>query len=147
MLADPNIYFLIGGKEESINGVDHDRWIEVGWTEDLYSLIAAADIFLLPNRETYFDFVLLEVLSLGVPVVLTNVGGNNYFKKYNKIGLKYFSTIDEGVSAIHVFKNMSVQDREQAGKELADLCVSVFSVQEFARRYIQIITEIANIGE
>lgn len=147
VLADPNTYFLIGGREEPIKGIDHDRWIEVGWTTDPYSLIAAADIFVLPNRETYFDLVLLEVLSLGIPVALTNTGGNLYFKKYDKAGLKYFSTIDEGISVINEFKAMSAQDREQAGKELSDLCASEFSVQEFARRYIQIITEIANAGE
>lgn len=147
ILADPNTYFLIGGKEEPLKGIKHDRWIEVGWTSDPYSLITAADIFILPNRETYFDLVLLEVLSLGIPIALTNTGGNKYFKKYDKTGLKYFSTIKEGIAVINEFKKMSSEERKQAGQELSDLCRSEFSVKAFAGRYIQIITEIANAGE
>lgn len=147
VLSDPNTYFLIGGKEEPIKGLNHKRWIEVGWTTDPYSLVAAADVFVLPNQETYFDLVLLEVLSLGIPVVLSDTGGNKYFKKYGKAGLKYFRTIEDGVSAINEFKNMPSEERQLAGKELLDLCESEFSVREFAKRYIDIISEIANTGE
>lgn len=147
ILKEPNTYFLIGGKEEPIQGLDHDRWIEVGWTTDPYSLIQAADIFILPNRETYFDLVLLEVLSLGVPVVLTDTGGNKYFKKYKKEGLKYFNSIREGVASVQTFKNMTAQHREEVGKDLSDLCSTEFSVHEFTKRYIEIIKEIANIED
>lgn len=142
VLKDPNTYFLIGGKEEPIKGLDNDRWIEVGWTTDPYSLIAASDVFVLPNRETYFDLVLLEVLSLGIPVVLSDTGGNKFFKKYDLKGLKYFSSVDQGVEAIKCFQLMDKQIRKKAGEELAELCETEFSVKEFAHRYIQIISEI-----
>ena len=79
LLADKNVYFLIAGKEEPMTGLKNDHWIEVGWTNDPHSLIAASDVFVLPNHETYFDLILLEVLSLGVPVVMSRTGGNKYF--------------------------------------------------------------------
>lgn len=142
VLKDPNTYFLIGGKEEPIKGLNNDRWIEVGWTTDPYSLIAASDVFVLPNRETYFDLVLLEVLSLGIPVVLSDTGGNKFFKKYDLKGLKYFSSVDQGVEAIKCFQLMDKQIRKKAGEKLAELCETEFSVKEFAHRYIQIISEI-----
>ena len=143
VLEDANTYFLIGGKEEPIKGLDNERWIEVGWTTDPYSLVSASDVFVLPNKQTYFDLVLLEVLSLGIPVVLSDTGGNKFFKKYNLNGLKYFTTVAQGVAAVTDFKLMPKQDREKAGKELTDLCESEFSVKEFSNRYIQIISEIA----
>lgn len=142
VLKDPNTYFLIGGKEEPIKGLNNDRWIEVGWTTDPYSLIAASDVFVLPNRETYFDLVLLEALSLGIPVVLSDTGGNKFFKKYDLKGLKYFSSVDQGVEAIKCFQLMDKQIRKKAGEKLAELCETEFSVKEFAHRYIQIISEI-----
>lgn len=142
VLKDPNTYFLIGGKEEPIKGLNNDRWIEVGWTTDPYSLIAASDVFVLPNRETYFDLVLLEVLSIGIPVVLSDTGGNKFFKKYDLKGLKYFSSVDQGVEAIKCFQLMDKQIRKKAGEKLAELCETEFSVKEFAHRYIQIISEI-----
>ena len=120
VLKDPNTYFLIGGKEEPIKGLNNDRWIEVGWTTDPYSLIAASDVFVLPNRETYFDLVLLEVLSLGIPVVLSDTGGNKFFKKYDLKGLKYFSSVDQGVEAIKCFQLMDKQIRKKAGENSAE---------------------------
>ena len=145
VLKDTNTYFLIGGKEEPIKGLDNKRWIEVGWTTDPYSLVAASDVFVLPNKETYFDLVLLEVLSLGVPVVLSETGGNKFFKQYNLSGLKFYSTVDQAVSALTYFKLMPRQDREKVGKELEYLCESEFSVKKFANRYLQIIFEIAGM--
>ena len=40
-----NIYILVAGKEEPMKGLAHPHWIEVGWTNDPYSLINACDIF------------------------------------------------------------------------------------------------------
>lgn len=74
-----NLYFLIAGKEEPLQGLAHDRWIEVGWTNDPFSIINACDIFALPNKETYFDLILLEVMGLDKPVLLSSTGGNKYF--------------------------------------------------------------------
>ena len=50
LLADKNVYFLIAGKEEPMTGLKNDHWIEVGWTNDPHSLIAASDVFVLPNH-------------------------------------------------------------------------------------------------
>jgi glycosyltransferase involved in cell wall biosynthesis len=85
-----NIYFLIAGKEEPLKGLEEKRWIEIGWTNDPHSLINSSDIFILPNKETYFDLILLEVLALNKPVLLSDTGGNKYFKKYNNLDLYYF---------------------------------------------------------
>lgn len=88
-----NIYFLIAGKEQPIQGLDHDRWIEVGWTNDPFSIINACDIFILPNRVTFFDLILLEVMALDKPVMLSNTGGNKcFFDKH--LDLYYFEGSD-----------------------------------------------------
>lgn len=86
----PNVYFVIAGKEEPLKGIDHPNWKEIGWTNDPHSFVNASDIFILPNRQTYFDLVLLEIFCLGKPVVISNTGGNKHFKKYVNTGVKYF---------------------------------------------------------
>ena len=63
-------------------------------------------------------------------------------KKYDLKGLKYFSSVDQGVEAIKCFQLMDKQIRKKAGEKLAELCETEFSVKEFAHRYIQIISEI-----
>lgn len=146
-LKNKNVYFLIGGKEEPLEGIAHERWIEVGWTNDPYSLISASDVFILPNQETYFDLVLLEVLSLGIPVVLTYTGGNKYFKRYNMDGLKYYNTVDEGVKALSEMKNMTLDELKLAGNALSELLLKEFSVKPFTERYIDILHDIISSEE
>lgn len=90
----PNVYFLIGGKEEPLTGLNNKRWIEVGWTNKPHDLINASDLFILPNQETYFDLILLEVLSVGKTALITNTGGNKYFKKFKKSGIYFYEYND-----------------------------------------------------
>ena len=58
------------------------------------------------------------VLSLGIPVVLSDTGGNKFFKKYDLKGLKYFSSVDQGVEAIKCFQLMDKQIRKKAGVDI-----------------------------
>ena len=53
----------------------HGRWIKLGWA-DPAEVFRAADVFCLPNRQTYYDLVLLEALSSGSFVVASATGGN-----------------------------------------------------------------------
>ena len=144
MLKNQDIYFIIAGVEGPIYRLQHDRWIEVGWTNDPHSLIAASDVFVLPNHETYFDLVLLEVLSLGVPVVLSETGGNKYFKRFQSDGLLFFRTVEEAVSQIHRLRLLSEDERKELGKNVKKIYDQNFTVETFARNYIRTMIQIAN---
>lgn len=45
------------------------------WRDDVASLMAASDLFVLPSTRESFGLVILEALALGVPVIATRVGG------------------------------------------------------------------------
>lgn len=139
MLEDPNVYVLVGGREAPIKGLDHERWIEVGWTDDPHSLIGASDVFVLPNKETYFDLVLLEVISLGTPVVLTETGGNKYFHKYGCDGLIYYNTVQEAADRLRAFKEKDPNRDGALSKELIGLFNKDFTVKTFAEKYVSLI--------
>ena len=88
-----DVYFIIGGKQIPLHGLKDSRWIELGWV-DTQSLLNEVDVFLLPNKDTYFDLILLEVLRQGTPVILSRTGGNKWFEERNKNGMFFFDKDD-----------------------------------------------------
>lgn len=73
-------------------------------------------MFVLPNRETYFDLVMLEVLSLGKIVVASRTGGNKYFEKMNVNGVLLYDTIDEAVEILEEINKMDLITRNKLEK-------------------------------
>jgi len=55
-------------------GVETDV-IFLGKQDDVESLLATADLFLLPSEQEAFGLAALEAMSCGVPVIATTVGG------------------------------------------------------------------------
>lgn len=74
-----DVSFIIGGLQGPIDSLQHEQWIELGWTNKAAEIIRNADVFILPNRQTYFDLIALEVLRAGTPIIMSNTGGNKYF--------------------------------------------------------------------
>lgn len=138
-----NIYFLIAGKEEPIVGLNDERWIEIGWTNDPHSLIAASDVFILPNKETYFDLILLEVISLGIPVILSETGGNKYFKRFKTDSIQFYDEIDIAVEKVEKFRMMSREYRKKLNSEIYQIFKDNFTVEKFTNNYLDIIDEIS----
>lgn len=134
-----NLYFLIAGKENPIKGLTHSHWIEVGWTNDPHSLINASNVFLLPNKETYFDLIMLEVLSLGKIIVASRTGGNKYFKQFNTQGIKLFNNADEAVSIIEQLMNTDKSQQTQMENSNLLLYKQYFTASSFANNYIKLI--------
>lgn len=142
ILNNSNVYFLIAGKEEPLKGTRNSRWIEVGWTNDPHSIISAADVFLLPNRETYFDLIMLEVLSLGQIVVASKTGGNKFFEKFNSEGIKLYDNSNDIVHVITDLMGLESKKLEKMREQNKKLFFDEFTVDKFASRYIKIIQSI-----
>lgn len=135
-----NVYFLIAGKEEPLSGIANQRWIEVGWTNDPHSLVAASDVFVLPNRETYFDLVLLEVLSLGIPVLASKTGGNNFFVGEN--GIELFEDDVDFLKKMKMMIDLSPEILKNMGSANRTLFEKEFTREKFGTRYVELINSL-----
>jgi glycosyltransferase involved in cell wall biosynthesis len=79
----PNLRVLIAGEgplrdklEASARSMHLDTAVSfLGWREDVASLMAASDLFVLPSTRESFGLVILEALASGIPVIATRVGG------------------------------------------------------------------------
>lgn len=139
----PNFKYVICGKEEPLKGLTDDRWIEIGWTKDAYSYISASDVFVLPNKETYFDIVMLEVLSLGKIVIASNTGGNKYFAG-KSAGIMLYNSNNEMENLLLKVQKMSFDTRKKLGEMNQILFNNEFSSSTFFDNYIRILEEINN---
>jgi glycosyltransferase involved in cell wall biosynthesis len=139
LLEQENIYFLIAGKEEPMQGLKHPRWIEIGWTNDPHSLINASDIFLLPNKETYFDLVMLEILSLGTIVLASHTGGNKYFEKLQPNGVIQFLGKEDAVKKVLELKKMSQEQKMQLRNLNKKMFAKHFTAEIFTQSYLDLI--------
>ena len=145
MQKDENIYALVAGNPGPVPSPQQKRWIEVGWTNDPHSIINASDIFLLPNEETYFDMVLLEVLSLGIPIVTTNTGGNKYFGDKYEPGISLFDTDDQCENIIRRIKFMSIGELNTIKEKNQAFYNENFTPKAFAERYVKVIFYITSL--
>ena len=144
LLADKDVWFLVAGNEGPIYSLKDPRWVEVGWTNDPHSIISAADVFVLPNRETFFDLIMLEVLSLGQVVVASRTGGNKFFEKFGCEGIRLYDTPDEMVDAIQAV-HAADEGRRKAWRAASKaLYEQEFTVDVFARRYDAVMQEICS---
>lgn len=139
---NPNAFMLVAGEEWPLKGLEHPRWIEVGWTNDPHSIIAASDVFVLPNKETYFDLILLEVLSLGKIVVASNTGGNKYFKGKLDNGFCAYEGIDEAVDCLSKVCSLEAGIREDLGKKNMEFFREELSLQAFGKNYVDLYNQI-----
>lgn len=137
-----DVVFLIGGAQGTeFEPLDDPRWIEAGWVNPA-DMLQAVDIFALPNRQTYYDLVLLEVLSMGIPVVATATGGNKSVKQIaadvELCEVNYASLAEK---ILNICK-LEMAEREAKGQRLMDVYMNYFTEAHMAQRYVDTIKQI-----
>lgn len=145
LVRNNNIRFLIGGKEGPIYSPGFSNWIEVGWTDDPYSLVACSDLFVLPNKETYFDIVLLEVLSLGKNCIISRTGGNKSILSNGCNGILGF---DSTVECASIIDNISQsKSKSMVNEKILNLFSAKYSIGVFVDKYISLLEKIYEQSE
>lgn len=139
LLSDIHTHVMVAGRPGAIPSPRNARWVEIGWTNDPYSIIAASDVFVLPNRETYFDLAMLEALSLGVPVVASNTGGNKVFSHLGPNGVLLVNEEEELADAIGGLRGMSNSERRYLGELNLSIYEKYFTKDVFAHNYVKLI--------
>lgn len=133
----PNFYFIIAGKEGPLYHLEHSKWVEVGWTNDPHSIISSSDLFILPNKETYFDLIFLEVLSLNVPILASNTGGNKYYQKFSSSDILLYETIEDMKK-----KLLEFYQGEKKVCHNRELFEAYFKEDIFAKNYLSLISSL-----
>lgn len=144
--VDSQIKVVAAGNESPLKRLDHPSWIEVGFTKDPYSYIAASDILIVPNRETYFDLVVLEGLSLGKIILASNTGGNRYFDQFKAPGVFLFDNIEEAKDLVQRIKEMPKVERDRLGTQNFDFYKNHLTSECFFNLYWSFLSQINAVG-
>ena len=136
---EEKIYILTAGTG-NIETPKSERWIDIGWTDDPGSVVNASDLFILPNRQTYFDLVLLEVLSIGKTTLVSNTGGNKAIERLSRGVIKYDNIEDaiKKVLELYLIRDNLKELEEENGK----VYNNYFTVDKFTENYINMLKEI-----
>lgn len=140
-----DVTFVIGGSLTGISKLDDDRWIELGWVNTV-NLLREIDVFVLPNQQTYYDLILLEVIRSGKPVLLTSTGGNKYFKKYQSSGLLYcdYGNVKQACEQLGKLINYKKQGKlSDLGQENRNLFEKTSTLPVYVERYLAEISKLS----
>lgn len=144
-----NLYFLCAGRGP-IEPLKHPRWIELGFIKNTHELLYQSDLYVIPNRETYFDLVVLEILRSATMVLLSNTGGNKYFKQLpanETEGIDFFDNADVD-SVIKKIQTLILNKKENVilFKNRAEknrmLWKEYFTLETYVDRYVKSINQL-----
>ena len=138
-----NIHFVCAGKGD-IAPLNHPQWKELGFVSNIKDIMPQCDLYVLPNRDTYFDLVVIECLRAGLPIALTNTGGNIFFKSLPENetkGIMFFEKDDpnEAVNIITQLTKTKSDDinRYNHLRELnKELYQKYFTPEKYIEKYI-----------
>lgn len=132
-----DVAVLVAGKLDGLAPPEHPRWKELGWFDRPAELLAACDLFILPNRSTYFDLALIEAMSIGAPVLASATGGNISVHAMTDGAISLF---DGGDAAALRREAMNLLDdpiaADELGRRARDAYLRHFTPETFARTYV-----------
>ncbi len=137
-----DVTFLIGGAAGSIPPLQHPRWIEIGRCNPA-EVLSITDAFILPNRQTYFDLILLEVMSTGTPVFASRGGGNTTVEQ-DTHAITLYDNIDDCVNKLNEFLKQPAEEKSLLRQKIKAAYQQNYTLEVFAQNYINMIKQVVN---
>lgn len=116
--------------------------VDFGWTNDPGSIINASDFVLVPNRDTYFDINMIQILSIGTPILTTPTGGNRWFLNQDKLNMFFFE--DEKELDILIDEKIVLNFDKKIN---IDFYNKYFTIENFSKNYVSLFDDLVKENE
>ena len=139
----PDVVFLFAGRGDEENNLkqaaselgvsDNIRFL--GFRSDIPELLSLTDIFVLPSLAESLPLSVLEALAMGIPSIVTNVGGNSEIIENNTTG---FIVPPADSKSIAEKILILLQDEKQVAsfrKKARDIIGKTFSLETMVNQY------------
>lgn len=145
----PNLYILCAGKGD-IEPIRHDRWIELGFIKNVDDLLPQCDLYLLPNKNTFFDIITLQVLRSAVPIIMSDTGGNKYFENLPQEDTKGISIFSKDNIGAFVERTRQLIKLKETNNEMykalrlanRNLYEKYFTMDKYINNYVNAINSL-----
>jgi glycosyltransferase involved in cell wall biosynthesis len=144
-IISDDFVMVCAGANNLITSPKHEQWYELGLIKNVNELISISDFVVIPNRNTYFDLIIIEVLSQGKIVLTSNTGGNIDLANNSK-GVVLFEkgSIKSLKEKIKEVKSYDVTVKNDLENQNFNFYNEYCSLEKFAINYIKIIDLIAD---
>lgn len=142
-LRNNEIYVIVGGNYDISKVPKSSHWIELGYISDAQNLMNACDVIAVPNRNTYFDLVIIEALSHGKIVITSNTGGNINLSKETDALILFENTDPNGLyEKIQEVANMDCEVRKEKERKAYEFYLEHCTCKKFANEYVNAVCKI-----
>ena len=141
------IFCICAGNKDGVENIPNNKyWKELGYINNSEELMNASDVIVIPNRNTYFDLVIIEALSVGKIVITSNTGGNiDISEKTNGIILFDSSNEKDLLNKIIKVKALNIEEKKELENDNFKFYEKYCTLNAFAKNYIKIIDEFKKI--
>ncbi len=123
-------------------GVPEERLLFPGYVEDVWPYYAAMDVFVLPSRKEGFSLSLLEAMASGLPVVASDIPGNNEAVQHGVNGLLFSVRRPEELARALVEVFDSPERARGMGRAARETVLDRFTVEKVCADFDQVLTEL-----
>jgi glycosyltransferase involved in cell wall biosynthesis len=116
----------------------------VGNRADVPDLLRIFDVFVLPSKNEGISNTILEAMATAVPVVVTNVGGNQELVEDGSTGFLVKPGDFESMASALICYFEDPDLRMRHGKAGRDKAIKEFGVQKMVRSYEEVYRRIAH---
>lgn len=103
----------------------------LGKHTDVRPFLAASDLYVIPSEKEGMPMALVEAMSMGIPVLGSNISGINFVLKEFPEFLFEAANTQTLSSQIQAMFQKTTTERKEIGKQLREYCVAHFSMQQF----------------
>lgn len=108
-----------------------------GYQENTLSYMKDADILILPSDNEGMSNVLLEAISIGLPIIVTDVGSSRI--QVGSFGEQFLCPVNNSDCLADKIYNLSLNEalRDSYGEYLYERAKSLFSIEAITDKYIE----------
>lgn len=114
----------------------------LGKHTDVRPFLVQADLYVIPSKKEGMPMALVEAMTMGLPVLGSDISGINFVLKDFSELLFQASNTKELAEKILSFYSKTQSDRQEVGQKLRDYCVVHFSMEKFIKAHEELYVEL-----